>query len=120
MRKTYQWILHLITGALIAVFLGIHMVLMHLDAILGFFGIEAAEPTSWGAMIGRASQGIWVGLYIALLAVVLYHALNGLRGIILESTSSAKTERIVTRVIIAFGIIAFAWGAYVPVALWTG
>ena len=119
MRNTYLWLLHLITGALIAVFLGIHMVLMHLDAILGFFGVDAVEPTSWGAMMGRASQSLWMGLYIALLAVVLYHALNGLRGIILESTSSVKTERIVTRVIIAFGIIAFVWGTYVPVALWT-
>jgi len=120
MRKTHLRLLHLITGALIAVLLGIHMVILHLDTILGFFGVDATEPTSWGAMMGRASQGIWVGLYIALLAFVLYHALNGLRGIILEVTPSPRTERIVTRVIIAFGIIAFIWGAYVPVALWTG
>jgi len=120
MRKTHLRLLHLISGVAIAVLLGIHMVRMHLDAILGFFGINGTEPTSWAAMMGRSSQGIWVGLYIALLAFVLYHALNGLRGIILEVTSSAKTERIVTRVIIAFGIVAFIGGTYVPVALWTG
>jgi len=120
MRKTYLWFLHLVAGVAIAVLLGIHMVRMHLDAILGFFGINGTEPTSWAAMMGRSDQGIWVGLYIALLAFVLYHALNGLRGIILELTPSPKTERIVTRVIIAFGIIAFIGGTYVPVALWTG
>jgi len=119
MRNTYLRLLHLVAGVLIAVLLGIHMVILHLDAILGFFGVDATEPTSWGAMISRAGQGIWVGLYIALLAVVLYHALNGLRGIILEVTPSPRTERIVTRVIIAFGIIAFIGGAYVPIALWT-
>ena len=119
MRHTRLWILHLVTGILIAAFLGIHMVLMHLDAILGFFGAATTEATSWSSMMDRSGQGIWVGLYIALLAVVLYHALNGLRNVILESTSSAKIERIVTRGIIAFGIIAFVWGAYVPVALWT-
>ena len=119
MRNTYLRFAHLITGILIAVLLGIHMVVMHLDAILGFFGIEA-EPTSWSSMIERAGQGIWVGLYIALLAFVLYHSLNGLRNIILELSPSPKTERIVTRVIIAFGIIAFIGGTYVPVALWTG
>lgn len=118
MRNTYLWLLEMVTGVLIAVLLGIHMVLMHLDAILGFFGVGTAEPTSWGAMIGRASQGIWVGLYIALLAFVLYHGLNGLRDIVLELTPSVKTERIVTRVIIAFGVIAFVWGSYVLVALW--
>jgi len=117
MRNTYLRLLQLVTGALIAVLLGIHIVIMHVDAILGFFGVDAAKPTSWGAMIERASQGIWAGLYIALLVFVLYHAFNGLRNIILELTPSVKTGRIVTWVIIAFGIIAFIGGTYVPVAL---
>ena len=39
MRNTYLQILQLITGVCIAVLLGIHMVITHLDAILGFFGI---------------------------------------------------------------------------------
>jgi len=107
----------MLTGVVIAVLLGIHVVVLHLDAILGFFGVDATDPTSWGSMIGRASQGIWAGLYIALLAVVLYHALHGLRGIILEVTPSVKTERIITWSFIIVGIIAFIWGAYVPLAL---
>ena len=117
MRNTYLWFLQLVTGVLIAVLLGIHMVLMHLDAILGFFGVNVTETASWQSMMNRAGQGIWVGLYIALLAVVLYHALNGLRNIILELTSSARTERVVTWVIIAFGIVAFIGGTYVPATL---
>jgi len=117
MRNTYLRLMQLVTGILIAVLLGIHIAIMHLDAILGFFGVDVTEPTSWESMIGRASQAIWVGLYIALLAVVLYHALNGLRGIILELTPSARTKRIATWVIIAFGIIAFIGGSYVPLAL---
>ena len=120
MRNTYLWFLQLVTGVLIAVLLAIHLVIMHLDAILGFFGVDVAEAVSWESMIGRAIQGIWASLYMALLAVVLYHALNGLRGIILESTPSARTERIVTWVIIAFGIVAFIGGAYVPLALLAG
>lgn len=117
MRNTYLWFLQLVTGVLIAALLGIHMVIQHLGAILSFFGIEAADQTAWALMIGRASQGIWVGLYIALLAFVLYHGLNGLRGVILELTPSRKTERIITQVIIAFGVIFFIGGTYVPVAL---
>ena len=67
MRSTYLWFVHLVTGVLIAVLLGIHMVTQHLDAILG-----TPDPTAWAPMIGRASQGAWVGLYIALLAFGLY------------------------------------------------
>ena len=117
MRNTYLWLLQLVTGVLIAVLLGIHMVLQHLDAVLGFFGISVAESTSWESMIDRSSQGIFVTLYIALLAVGLYHGINGLRNIILEVTPSAKTARIVTWVLIVFGIIFFIGGTYVPVAL---
>ncbi len=117
MRNTYLWFIQLVTGVLIAVLASIHMVLMHLDAILGFFGVDATRVTSWESMIQRSNQGIWASLYIALLAVVLYHALNGLRNIILETTPSARTERIITRTIVAFGIIAFVWSAYVPISL---
>ena len=117
MRTTRLRLLLMFSGVLIAILLGTHMAILHLDAILGFFGADATEPTSWQSMISRASQGIWVVLYIALLAVVLYHALYGLRGIILEVTPSAKTERIITRVFIIIGIVTFIWGAYVPVAL---
>ena len=118
MRNTYLQFLQMVTGVLIAVLLGIHMVITHLDDILGFFGVDTVEPTSWQAMIDRAGQGIWVSLYIALLACALYHGLYGLRNIILELTPSERTERIVTRVVIAFGIIAIIVGTYVPVALW--
>ena len=117
MRTTHFHLLHMLAGVLIAVLLGTHLVVLHLDAILGFFGARVIEPTAWQSMIDRASQGIWAGLYIALLAFVLYHALYGLRGIILEVTSSVRTERIVTWAFIIIGIITFIWGTYVPVAL---
>jgi succinate dehydrogenase hydrophobic anchor subunit len=109
----------MLSAIVIAVLLGIHMVVLHLDAVLGFFGVDAAEPTSWGSMIGRSGQGIWAGLYIALLAFALYHALYGLRGIILEVTTSPVTARVVSWVFIVVGIVAFIWGSYVPIALWS-
>ena len=117
MRNTYLWLLQLVTGVLIAVLLGIHIVVMHLGTILSFFGISTTDPTSWQSMIDRAGQGTWAGLYIALLAVGLYHGINGLRGIISEVTKSARTRRIVNWVLIAFGIVIFICSTYVPVAL---
>ena len=51
MGKTYSWLLQLISGVLIAVLLGIHMVLQHLDAILAFFGAEMVDTTAWAPMI---------------------------------------------------------------------
>jgi len=116
-RATRFHLLHMITGVLIAVLLGIHMVRLHLDSILDWFGVDTTGSTSWESMIARASEGIWAALYIALLAVALYHALYGLRGIILELTPSAKGGRIITWSFIIIGIGAFGWGTYVPLHL---
>jgi len=117
MRNSYLWLIQLVTGVLIAVLVGIHMVWIHLDTILGFFEIDAGDTTSWYSMIERSREVVWAGIYVALLAVVLYHALNGLRNIILELTPSARTKRVVTWSIVAFGIIVFIWSAYVPISL---
>jgi succinate dehydrogenase hydrophobic anchor subunit len=117
MRNTYLWLAQLVTGVVIVVLLGIHTAMQHLDAILGFFGVNIKDPTSWQSMIARSREVTWAAIYIALLAVVLYHALNGLRNLVLELTPSAQTERIVTWVIIAFGIVAFIGASYVPIAL---
>ena len=117
MRNTYLWLFQLITGGLILIFGGTHLVLMHLDEILGFFGVEIDEPSSWASMAERALQGFWLAFYIVFLGLVLYHALYGLRGIILELTPSEKAERITTGVLIALGTIAFGLGVYVPADL---
>ena len=117
MRNTYLQLVQLITGILIAVLLGIHMVIQHLDSILGFFGIDVRHATSWPSMIERAKQGIWAFIYIALLIFTLYHAFNGLRNIVLELTPSAHAERVVTGIIIFVGVVFLILGIYVPIAL---
>jgi len=116
-RFTYMWFMQIVTGVLIAVLLGIHMVLQHLDKILPFFGVNVTNPTSWNSILERSGQVTWAGIYIALLAVVLSHALNGLRNVILELTPSPRKERVVTGVILSVGIVVFIWASYVPIAL---
>ncbi|RLC94349.1 MAG: hypothetical protein DRI39_03135 [Chloroflexi bacterium] len=113
MRATRFHLLHIVTAVLIAVFLGIHMVRQHLDALL----YDSEDPSSWASMIDRAGSGLWAALYVALLAVALYHALYGLRGIILEVVPSPRANRIVTWSLIVVGLAAFGWGTYVPVHL---
>lgn len=117
MRRTYLWFWQLVSGAVIVVLLGIHMVLLHLNDILTFFGFDLAEPTSWESVSARANQGIWAGIYSALLFFGLSHASNGLRNVLLELIPSARTARVVTGIIIAVGTVFFIGGTYVVVAL---
>ncbi len=117
MRGTRRQLLHMASGVLIALLLGAHMVVIHLDDILRFFGGAVADPVAWEAMMARSGQVVWAGVYVALLALALYHGLYGLRGILLEVISSPRAERALTRLFLALGVLIFAWGAYVPVFL---
>jgi len=119
MRNTYLQFVQFFSGVIIAVLLGIHIVLMHLDKILGFFGRDVADVTAWEPMIERSRQGLWVGIYIVLLIFGLYHGLNGLRNIILELTPSVRVSRVITWIFIIIGIAAFIMGTYVPVLLFS-
>ena len=117
---TYLWLLQLVTGALIIVFGGTHMVLMHLDSILGFFGVHIGEASSWTLMADRAVQSFWLAFYIVFLSIVVYHGLNGLRGIILELNPPRTVARLVTALIIFLGLAALVLGIYVPADLFLG
>ena len=119
MKNTYLQFVQMITGVFVAVLLGLHIAVMHLDVILGFFGIKIADVTSWNSMIERARMGLWAGIYIALLSFGLFHALNGLRNVLLETNLSSRSERVVTGFIIAFGVVFLIMGTYVPLALIT-
>ena len=113
-----RWeLLHMLTGILIAGLLGAHMVVLHLNSILGFFGIGSPDPASWNTMIERSKQTVWLGIYISLLAVVLFHGLYGLRGIIFELNPSTAAERWITRAFTVLGVLIFAGAAYVPLTL---
>lgn len=114
---TYLWLMQLVTGILIVLFGGTHLVMMHLDNILGFFGVEIGEASGWEAMMTRAVQGFWLAFYIIFLVIALYHGLNGLRGVILELNSSRRWERTWTILIIVLGVVGLGLGVYVPAEL---
>jgi succinate dehydrogenase hydrophobic anchor subunit len=114
MSKTRLHLLFLLAAVGTAVFLGIHMAVQHLNNVLA---TGQADPTSWLAMIGRATESGWVVIYVLLLFFGIYHGLYGLRGIILELTTSDKTIRVVNWVFIIGGIALFIWASYVPIAL---
>ncbi len=114
MSKTRWHLLFLFSAIAIVVLLGIHMAIQHLNNVLA---TGEKDPTAWAPMIARAVQSGWVVVYILLLGFGLYHGLYGLRGIILELTTSPKTASTINWLFIVVGILVFIWGSYVPIAL---
>lgn len=117
MFRTRMHLLFLFSAIGTAIFLGIHMVVQHLNHILA---TGDPDPTSWASMINRATQGGWLIIYILLLVCAIFHALYGLRGIILEMVSSNKLIHAVNWIFITGGIALFIWASYVPISLSSG
>lgn len=119
MGRTYLWLLQMVTGVLILVLVSTALVSTHLPVVLNFLGIDGTGLVPEGLRAGRADPGIWAGLAGVLVAIILYHALSGLRNTVLELVPSVKKARIISWVIIVSGIIILIGTIYVPVVLFS-
>ena len=115
MRETKYWTWHIFTGIIILVLLGIHMITMHLDAILGWFNAVEGEAISWANITARAKLAIYAFFYIALLAAALYHGLYGFRTILFELGPKQGTQKFINILFIVIGICLFAFGSWVAI-----
>ncbi len=117
MRNTYLQLLQLASGVIVGILLLIHVAVQRLDVILGYAGLKVSDPLAFSSMMERARQGSWAALYIALLIFALFHACNGLRNMLLETSLSPAAIKVCTGTIIAVGVIFLALGIYTPLVL---
>ena len=112
MRETKYWTWHIFAGIIILILLGIHMITMHLSVLLGWFNPAGGEAIDWDNLIARASQLIYAGVYIALLAAALYHGLYGFRTILFELGLKQGAQKFINILFIVAGICLFAFGTW--------
>jgi succinate dehydrogenase/fumarate reductase cytochrome b subunit len=95
--------------------LGIHMITMHLDAILGWFNPVEGEAVDWGNVVARAKLAIYVVIYIALLAAALYHGLYGFRTILFELGMKRGAQSLINILFVVVGICLFVLGSWAAI-----
>ena len=111
MRDQRLWTWHVLAGVVIAVLLGLHMTIMHLDVLVGIFNPADPHPIEWGNVVARARQGFFLVSYVVLLGAALFHGLYGLRNILFELGPGAGAKRAVNALLTAGGVAMFAFGA---------
>ena len=112
MRDQRLWTWHVLAGLVILVFLGLHMAIMHLDALLGLFNPAGDHPIAWENVVARAKQGFFTLSYIVLLGAALFHGLYGLRNILFELGPGAGVRKGVNAGLTLVGLVMFAFGAW--------
>ncbi len=112
MRDQKLWIWHLAAGLLILVLLGLHMAVMHLDALLGIFNPAGGHPIDWANVLARSGSLFFTVTYVLLLAAALFHGLYGLRNILFELGPGRPLQRSISWVLLLVGLGVFVLGTW--------
>lgn len=96
-----SWLLQRVTAVLIAGVLFVHVWEIH---------FVSEKKVTFDTVAGRLTSPGWIIVDLVLLALLLYHALNGVRSIILDFGISHTTERFLYWVFILAGFSAWALG----------
>jgi succinate dehydrogenase hydrophobic anchor subunit len=117
MRDQKLWTWHLAAGVIILFLLGLHMAIMHLDALLGIFNPAGGHPIDWANVVARGQSLAFTTIYILLLGTALFHGLYGLRNILFELDPAPPLKKALSWVLILVGVGLFIFGTW---AAWVG
>ena len=98
------WALQRLSALLLVAGLVVHFLVLH-------FTIE--RPVTFVKVQARLASPAWIAFDLALLALVLYHGLNGVYGVVLDYAPGATAKRGWYWVLWVLGIVAFALGVVV-------
>jgi succinate dehydrogenase hydrophobic anchor subunit len=119
-RDQRLWTWHLGAGAVILVFLGLHMTVMHLEEVIRVFNPAPGEPIAWANVVARAKSAFFLVTYVVLLGAALFHGFYGLRNIVFELSPGAAVKKAVNGVLVTAGLLLFVVGAWAAWAAFQG
>jgi len=102
-RGMWPWFAQRITGALLIILAGIHFFFTH-------FGIEGF--ITFESIAQRVRVPFWFGFDLILLALAIFHGLNGVRAVILDYRPGSRGERGLTFVLWVAGVVSFVVGVW--------
>jgi succinate dehydrogenase cytochrome b556 subunit len=99
----WAWVGQRATTILVLGFLAAHLWFSHLTG--------AGQRITTDTVSQRLGEGGFFFVYIVLLAAALYHALYGLRGIVLDYGPGPRAKALLTWLAVLIGLAGFAYGS---------
>jgi succinate dehydrogenase hydrophobic anchor subunit len=115
-KETKYWVWSLSSAVVILIVLGMHMMLMHLDGILGLVESAWGDALAWRNVRARGQSDFFAASYVLLLGAALFHGLYGLRTILIEFWTSPRAARLIVAGCWTLGLALFTVGTYATVA----
>ncbi len=104
-----RWLIKIVAGLFIVVFLGIHFVINHLVAPGGLL--------TYADVVAYYQNPVVVTMEIAFLVVVISHAFLGLRSILLDLNPSTLVLRLANVFLVIVGVTAVIYGAWLALTI---
>lgn len=104
MRGTSAWILHRLTGLMLAAGLSVHFVVMH---------FSGPGKLTYEAVAARLSELGWVAFNLAFMVSALFHGFNGLWGMAIEYLGAGAGLRVVQALIVVAALALGLVGVYI-------
>ena len=108
-RGGWSWITQVISGLLLIVLVGLHMIAQH-------FIVEGWLRT-YQDVLAYVSNPVIFTLEILFLVVVTYHALLGVRSVLFDLGLSEAQERRVTQILVVIGLLTIGYGVWLSLYL---
>jgi succinate dehydrogenase / fumarate reductase membrane anchor subunit len=107
--SSWSWIIQAVTGALLIVLLGLHMVVQHF--------VVAGGLRTFTDVVTYISNPFVFVLEVAFLIVVTWHALLGVRAILFDLGLKPTTEHKVDVVLAAIGVFTVGYGIWLSATI---
>ena len=102
------WILQMLTGLLMILLVTVHFYVTHMTS---------HEALRYAEVVERVAQPEFKVLYAVLLLVVSFHAFNGLRAILLDTSVGMRRKGAVSAFMTLAFLAAFFYGIYLLLSI---
>ena len=108
-ENTWLWLIKIITGPLLLILLGIHLVVNHFVSETGLL--------TYADVVAYYQNPIIPIMEICFLIAVVTHSLSGLRGIILDLKPSRNVLRVIDVILVIFGVSVVIYGTWLALVI---
>jgi succinate dehydrogenase hydrophobic anchor subunit len=108
-ENTWLWLIKIVTGPLLVILLGIHLVVNH---FIGQNGL-----LMYADVIAYFKNPIIPVMEVIFLVTVVTHSLTGLRSILLDLKPSRAVLRVIDWALIGLGLSSIAYGAWLALVI---
>ena len=112
----WPWFLQRVSGFLLIFLVGVHIWMTHFSGLGDVVRGHQEELVLFEIVKQRLAQGLFIFIDFSLLALVLYHGLNGMRNILLEWGPAARHAAGMTAGLWLLGVSTFVYGAWALLA----